>query len=55
MSVIVQPISVPNWKLSRPSLAVLQSLQARLLLRTDVHGWIDVATDGENLWVRSER
>ena len=40
---------------SRPSLEVLQSLQARLLLRTDVHGWIDVATDGENLWVRSER
>ncbi len=40
---------------SRSSLEVLRSLQPRLLLRTDVHGWVDIATDGERLWLRSER
>ena len=48
-------LSTGLQSMSRPSLDVLQSLESRLLLRTDVHGWIDVATDGEKLWVRSER
>jgi competence protein ComEC len=25
------------------------------LLRSDVHGWVDLATDGEHMWVRAEK
>jgi competence protein ComEC len=38
-----------------PSLEVLDTLQGRNILRTDINGWIDITTDGERLWAEVER
>jgi competence protein ComEC len=38
-----------------PSEATLSSLSDRVVLRTDIHGWIDLTTDGNMLWVETER
>jgi competence protein ComEC len=39
----------------RPDPQVLQALQGRTLLRTDQDGWIELSTDGEQMWVEVER
>jgi hypothetical protein len=33
----------------------LEALAGRDLLRTDRNGWVEVETDGEQLWVEVER
>ncbi|MBU2611685.1 MAG: hypothetical protein KJ606_12190 [Chloroflexi bacterium] len=38
-----------------PAQAVLDALQGITLLRTDRVGWIQVSTDGEQMWVEVER
>ena len=38
-----------------PSAEVLRALEGTNLLRTDIHGWIEFITDGEQLWVEVER
>jgi len=38
-----------------PAPEVLQALEGRTVLRTDHHGWIALASDGERLWVEVER
>jgi hypothetical protein len=38
-----------------PSLEVLQALEGRTVLRTDLNGWIAIKTDGEKMWVEVER
>ncbi len=38
-----------------PDDAVLESLRGYTLLRTDQDGWIEIATDGTQMWVESER
>lgn len=38
-----------------PSPEVLDALGDRTILRTDLHGWIQLSTDGQNLWVEVER
>jgi competence protein ComEC len=38
-----------------PSPDVLDSLTGTTVLRTDLHGWIELTSDGENLWVEVER
>jgi competence protein ComEC len=38
-----------------PSLEVLESLAGITVLRTDLHGWIEIRTDGEGMWVEVER
>ena len=38
-----------------PSPEVLKALQGYTLLRTDRHGWIEITTDGEQMWVEVER
>jgi competence protein ComEC len=40
---------------NQPDPATLQSLQGYSLLRTDLNGWIEVSTDGEQMWVEAER
>lgn len=40
---------------SLPSLETLQALEGYTLLRTDENGWIELTTDGEQLWVEVER
>ncbi|MDH5606452.1 MAG: ComEC/Rec2 family competence protein, partial [Anaerolineae bacterium] len=37
-----------------PDAATLQALQGYTLLRTDEHGWIELTTDGQQLWVEVE-
>lgn len=37
-----------------PHAETIQSLQGYTLLRTDLHGWIHLQTDGEHLWVEVE-
>jgi competence protein ComEC len=39
----------------RPDPQTLDALTGRTLLRTDQNGWIEVMTDGKQLWVRVER
>ncbi len=39
----------------RPDKETLDALAGRAMLRTDVNGWIDVATDGTQMWVTVER
>jgi competence protein ComEC len=38
-----------------PSREVLDALQGRNILRTDLNGWIELTTDGEQLWTEVER
>jgi beta-lactamase superfamily II metal-dependent hydrolase len=40
---------------ARPAVEVLDPLEGYTLLRTDQNGWIELATDGEKLWVEGER
>jgi competence protein ComEC len=39
----------------RPDPETLQAVQGYTLLRTDINGWIELATDGEQLWVEAAR
>jgi competence protein ComEC len=39
----------------RPDKETLDALAGRSILRTDVNGWIDVSTDGQQMWVNVER
>ncbi len=38
-----------------PSADLLRQLMGRTILRTDIHGSIELVTDGERLWVQVER
>ncbi|UCF60483.1 MAG: ComEC/Rec2 family competence protein [Anaerolineaceae bacterium] len=38
-----------------PSIDVLDTLQGRNVLRTDINGWIELTTDGMRLWAEVER
>jgi competence protein ComEC len=38
-----------------PDAATLDALAGRSLLRTDLNGWIEVKTDGKEMWVRVEK
>ncbi len=40
---------------NRPDKEALEALSGRSLLRTDINGWIDVASDGTHMWVTVER
>ena len=49
-------ISVAGGDLNnRPDQATLEALSGRSVLRTDRNGWIDVATDGKQMWVTVEK
>ena len=38
-----------------PSPETLEALQGYTVLRTDRNGWIELTTDGEQMWVEVER
>jgi len=38
-----------------PSPEILEAVQGYTLLRTDRNGWIELITDGEQMWVEVER
>jgi hypothetical protein len=38
-----------------PDVEVLEALEAYTILRTDQNGWIELTTDGEQLWVEAEK
>ncbi|MCJ7709035.1 MAG: hypothetical protein MUO38_15640, partial [Anaerolineales bacterium] len=38
-----------------PSPETLSTLSGTTLLRTDLNGWIELTTDGEQLWAEAER
>lgn len=38
-----------------PDPGTLEAVGERMLLRTDVNGWIEIATDGRSIWVEVER
>ena len=40
---------------NRPDKETLDALADRSVLRTDINGWIDVATDGKQMWVTVQR
>ncbi|MBU1660918.1 MAG: hypothetical protein KKD28_05535 [Chloroflexi bacterium] len=39
----------------RPDRETMDALGGYSLLRTDQHGWIQIATDGEQMWVAMEK
>ncbi len=39
----------------RPDMETLNAAEGYTLLRTDMYGWIELITDGEHLWVETER
>jgi beta-lactamase superfamily II metal-dependent hydrolase len=45
----------PYEKQDLPSPETLELLQGYTLLRTDRNGWIELVTDGEQMWVEVER
>jgi beta-lactamase superfamily II metal-dependent hydrolase len=40
---------------SQPSPSILDALQGYPLLRTDQNGWIELTTDGSQMWMEVER
>jgi competence protein ComEC len=40
---------------NRPDKASLEALAGRSVLRTDRNGWIDISTDGKQMWITVER
>jgi beta-lactamase superfamily II metal-dependent hydrolase len=38
-----------------PDGEVLESLKDYELLRTDLNGWVEITTNGEQMWVNVER
>jgi competence protein ComEC len=45
----------PDDRDGRPDRETLDALGGYSLLRTDQHGWIQIATDGEQMWVEVEK
>ncbi len=45
----------PNDRSGRPDRETIDVLGGYSLLRTDQHGWIEIATDGEQMWVEVEK
>jgi beta-lactamase superfamily II metal-dependent hydrolase len=43
-------VAADNFQ-GRPDPAVLEAVQGRNLLRRDRNGWVEVETDGEQMWV----
>ena len=39
----------------QPDAETLQAVQGYTLLRTDRNGWIELSTDGEQMWVEVQR
>ncbi len=39
----------------RPDPETLEAVEGYTLLRTDRNGWIELKTDGEQMWVEVER
>jgi beta-lactamase superfamily II metal-dependent hydrolase len=39
----------------RPDRETIDALGGYSLLRTDQHGWIQIATDGQQMWVDVEK
>jgi hypothetical protein len=39
----------------RPTLGMLENIRGYTLLRPDRNGWIELTTDGEQMWVRAAR
>jgi beta-lactamase superfamily II metal-dependent hydrolase len=46
---------VPADKTGLPSPETLDALQGYNLLRTDQNGWIELTTDGKEMWVEVEK
>ena len=44
-----------NDRQNQPDAATLQTLEGYSLLRTDLNGWIELSTDGEQMWVEVEK
>jgi beta-lactamase superfamily II metal-dependent hydrolase len=45
----------PDDRDGLPDPQTLENIKGRSLLRTDQHGWIEVTTDGKQMWVEVER
>ena len=52
--VVVISVEAGNLR-GLPSLEVLEAMEGRSVLRTDLNGWIELTTDGERLWAKVER
>ena len=44
-----------GYRQGLPSPEILEAVQGYTLLRTDRNGWIELTTDGEQVWVEAER
>jgi beta-lactamase superfamily II metal-dependent hydrolase len=49
-------LSVANGdKTGLPSTETIDALEGYNLLRTDQNGWIEITTDGKQMWVEGEK
>ena len=44
-----------NDRKNQPDPGTLETLEGYNLLRTDLNGWIELTTDGEQMWVEAEK
>jgi competence protein ComEC len=51
---VILSVSADNFS-GLPHKETLEAVGERTLLRTDVNGWIEVASDGDSIWVEVER
>ncbi len=51
---VLPSVASGDWR-ARPTPEVLQNVQGRTLLRRDRNGWIELTTDGEQMWVEVDR
>lgn len=52
--VTILSVGSDDWR-GLPDPETLGAVQGYNLLRTDINGWIDLSTDGEELWIKVER
>ena len=52
--VVLLSVTAGDWS-GLPSPETLETVQDYTLLRTDQNGWIEITTDGEQMWVEVER
>lgn len=52
--VVLLRVAAGDWQ-GRPDPETLEIVEGYSLLRTDRDRWIDLSTDGEQLWVQLER
>jgi beta-lactamase superfamily II metal-dependent hydrolase len=52
--VILISVAANDWQ-GRPDKATLTAIDGYTVYRTDINGWVQIATDGEGMWLEVEK